>query len=277
MAQSIAGVAAGGVNRRFLFLALILATLSAMLAYVALSRSDSGGGGAASTSVPVVVANLAIPAGTLITSDMLELRNVPSNAVSDQALSTTTAAIGQVARFPIALNEQVLLTKIVGGGETASNDVLSHQLKEGLRGMAIQISPVAGAGGLVLPGDYVDVYLVPDQLKGDDHERAFLVAANVEVTAVEQVLIELPPSAPGLEQEGTEDTTATTGDGGQRVRGAEAASNPEAITVTLMLTSEQAANLFCGDVVGELRLAVRAFGDPGSTGLPVETCTIYAE
>ena len=274
MAQSIAGVAAGGVNRRFLFLALILATLSAMLAYVALSRSDSGGGGTASTSVPVVVANLAIPAGTLITSDMLELRNVPSNAVSDQALSTTTAAIGQVARFPIALNEQVLLTKIVGGGETASNNVLSHQLEEGLRGMAIRISPVAGAGGLVLPGDYVDIYLVPDQLRGADHERAFLVAENIEVTAVEQVLIELPPSAPGLEQEGTE---AATGGDGQRVRGAEAASNPEAITVTLMLTSEQASNLFCGDVLGELRLAVRAFGDPGSTGLPVETCTIYAE
>lgn len=277
MAQSVTSVATGGVNRRFLFLALILATLSAMLAYVALSRSDSGGDGAASTSVPVVVANVAIPAGTLITSDMLELRQVPSTAVSDQALSTTTAAIGQVARFPIALNEQVLLTKIVGGGETASNDVLSHQLEEGLRGMAIQISPVAGAGGLVLPGDYVDVYLVPDKLKGADHERAFLVAENVEVTAVEQVLIELPPSAPGLEQEGAEGTEATTGEDGQRVRGAEAASNPEAITVTLMLTSEQAANLFCGDVRGELRLAVRAFGDPGSTGLPVETCTIYAE
>ncbi len=260
MAQSVTSVAAGRVNRRFLFLALILATLSAMLAYVALSRSDSGGDGAASTSVPVVVANVAIPAGIVITSDMLEIRQVPSSAVSDQALSTTTAAVGQVERFPIALNEQVLLTKIVGGSETASNDVLSHQLEEGLRGMAIQISPVAGAGGLVLPGDYVDVYLVPDKLKGDDHERAFLVAENVEVTAVEQILIELPPSAPGLEQEGTE-----------------AAPNPEAITVTLMLTSEQASNLFCGDVLGELRLAVRAFGDPGSTGLPVETCTIYAE
>ena len=274
MAQSIAGVAAGRVNRRFLFLALILAALSAMLVYVALSRSDSGGGGAASTSVPVVVASAAIPAGTVITSDMLEIRQVPSTAVSDQALSTTTAAIGQVARFPIALNEQVLLTKIVGGGETASNDVLSHQLEEGLRGMAIQISPVAGAGGLVLPGDYVDIYFVPVKLRGDDHTGAFLIAENVEVTAVEQVLIELPPSAPGLEQGGAE---ATTGEGEQRLRGAETAANPEAITVTLMLTSEQSSNVFCGDALGELRLAVRAFGDPGSTGLPVETCTMYAE
>jgi hypothetical protein len=37
-------VAVGRVNRRFLFLALILATLSGILAYAALSQ-DSGGGG----------------------------------------------------------------------------------------------------------------------------------------------------------------------------------------------------------------------------------------
>ncbi len=273
MAQSVTSVAAGRVNRRFLFLALILATLSAMLAYVALSRSDSGGDGAASTSVPVVVATAAIPAGTLITSDMLELRQVPSTAVSDQALSSTTAAVGQVTRFPIALNEQVLLTKIVGGSETASNDVLANLLLESRRGMAVQASAVIGAGGLVLPGDYVDVFLVPDKLVGDDHTGAFLIAENVEVLAVEQTLVELPVSAPGLEEEGA----VTTNDGEQRVRGDEAAPIPDAVTVTLMLTPAQASNVFCGDEVGTLRLAVRAFGDPSPSGLPVEDCVIILQ
>jgi Flp pilus assembly protein CpaB len=44
-----------------------------------------------------------------------------------------------------------------------------------------------------------------------------------------------------------------------------------------MLTPEQAANIFCADELGTLRLAVRAFGDDGPNGLPVERCVIAAE
>ncbi|OGO51434.1 MAG: Flp pilus assembly protein CpaB [Chloroflexi bacterium RBG_16_68_14] len=268
-------IAASHVNRRFLFLALILAILSAVLVYAAISRSDSGGGTASAADVPVVVAKAAIPAGTTITAGMLEVRQVPQSAVGDGALTSLDEAVGKVARFPIAINEQMLASKFVSGVEAVSNDVLSNILEEGKRGMAITVDAVVGAGGLVLPGDYVDVFAVPDKLVGQSHPGAFLLAENVEVIAVEQTLVELPPSAPGL-REGEEASSAGS-EGDQRVRGAEAEPNPEAMTVTLMLTPEQASNLFCGDQLGTLRLAVRAFGDSGPSGLPVEICVINAE
>jgi pilus assembly protein CpaB len=274
MAQIMTGAAAGRVNRRFLFLALVLASLSAVLVYAAISRSGSGGGDTSAADVPVVVAKAAIPAGTQITAEMIEVRQVPAAAVGDLALDNLDAAVGEVARYPIAANEQVLLSKIVGGPEAASNDVLSNILEGGMRGMSIQAEAVIDAGGLVLPGDYVDVLWVPDEVL-EDHEGAGLVAENVEVVSVEQTIVEVPPSAPGLADEGG--STSPPASDVQRVRGADAEPIPEAVTVTLMLTPEQAARIFCAESSGQLRLAVRAFGDATPSGLAPVSCVLLAD
>lgn len=275
MAQPMASTALGRVNRRFLFLALILAALSAVLVYAALSRSDTGGGGAGGgDAVPVVVAKAAIPAGTTITAEMLAVRQIADANLPDGVLSSADAAVGRVARYPIGANEQVLLSKIVGGTEAVSNDVLSYVLEEGTRGMAIETEAVIGAGGLVLPGDHVDVLWVPQEVL-EDHEGAMLVAENVEVLAVEQTLAELAPTAPGALEGGQEPPASAAGD--QRVRGLDEEPIPEALTVTLMVTPEQAGRVFCAELSGSLRLAVRAFGDPSPSGLPPATCIIRAE
>jgi pilus assembly protein CpaB len=277
MAQTMTGTAAGRVNRRFLFLALILASLSAVLVYAAISRSDSGGGGTSAADVPVVVAKAAIPPGTHITAEMLEVRHVPAAAVGDLALDDIDVAVGEVARYPIAANEQVLLSKLVGGPDTASNDVLSNVLEGGMRGMAIQAEAVIGGGGLVLPGDYVDVFWVPgDNVEVlEDHEGAMLVAENVEVVSVEQTIVDLPPAAPGVVDD--DETASPPASDAQRVRGVDEEPIPEAVTVTLMLTPEQAARVFCAETGGEIRLAVRAFGDATPSGLAPAICIIPSD
>ena len=56
MAQSATTASVGRVNRRFLFLALVLAALSAVLIYPLLTRSSDSGGSAA--GAPVVVAQV---------------------------------------------------------------------------------------------------------------------------------------------------------------------------------------------------------------------------
>jgi pilus assembly protein CpaB len=241
------------------------------LVYAAISRSESGGGGGAA-DFQVVVAKSAIPAGATITAEVVEIRSIPEAYVAVGAFTDLDEVVGQVAKFPLVPNEQLTASKFVATNVGVS-EALSYVLEENERGMAIQAEAVIGAGGLVLPGDYVDVYFIPDKLLGADHEGAFLIAENVEVVAVQQTIVVLPPTAPGLQVEGEQQP----GDGSQRVRGADAEPEPEAITVTLMLTPEQAANIFCADELGTLRLAVRAFGDDGPNGLPVERCVIAAE
>lgn len=266
MAQPIASAAVGRVNRRFLLLALILAALSAVLVYAATSRSDGGGGTSTGTTVPVVVAKVSIPAGTEITADMVEIADVSEGLVGEAALGDATAAVGQVARYPISANQQILLKDIAGTG-TVSNDALSHILETGTRGMAITVDLVTNAGGLVLPGDHVDVLWLALNNR-EDLEGGGLVAEDVEVVAVAQTLTEIAPTAPG-----TQDPNAVAGAGaGDRTPGSLGAPNPDASTVTLMLTPEQASRLFCANEGGALRLTVRAFGDTSPSGLPLLTC-----
>ncbi|MCI0849612.1 MAG: Flp pilus assembly protein CpaB [Chloroflexi bacterium] len=264
--------AASRVNRRFLFLALILAGLSAVLVYAAISRGDSGSGvGGEGTSV--VVAKAAIAPGTTITADMIAVQVVPESVVGDQPFQTTEDLIGQVARYPIAANEQVLFSKVVGGVNVVDNNVLSHIIEPGKRGMAIDVKQVIIGGGLVLPGDHVDVLWIGDE-SDVDFEGAGLIAENVEVLAVHQTIVDLPVSAPGAID--GEAPAALTDE--ERVRASEADPEPDAVTVTLLLTPDQAARIFCADMAaGALRLAVRAFGDDSPSGIQGAICYIPAE
>ncbi len=96
MAQSITSGSLSRVNGKFLFLALILAALSAVLIYTAISRSsDSSGGGSAAANVPVVVAKAAIPSGTTIMAQMLDVRLVSQNAVAADAFTTVESVVGE--------------------------------------------------------------------------------------------------------------------------------------------------------------------------------------
>ena len=267
MAQTMTAASVGRVNRRFLFLALVLAALSAVLIYPLLTRTSDSVGTA--TGVPVVVAKVTINPGTMITADMLEVQQVPEAAIGAQAFSAVEGAVGEVARYPIVPGEQVLVSKIVGRGVFASPDVLSNIIETGLRGMAIRTELVIGAGGLVLPGDYVDVFWVPEGSL-DDVPGAQLIAEDVEVMSVDQTIVDIPPTAPGLLAEGEEPPTGSD----TRVRGSEESPIPQAVTVTLMLSIAEIQTVFCAEEIGVIRLAVRAFGDHSSAGISPVDCVI---
>ncbi|MEX0786913.1 MAG: Flp pilus assembly protein CpaB [Dehalococcoidia bacterium] len=260
------------VNRRFMLLALILAALSAILVYAALSGSSGSDGGAGPVAgVTVVVAQVNIPAGATITGDMLGVANTPEEFVSQGSFASIESVLDEVARYPIAANQQILLSDLVGGPTTASNDVLSHVLEGGLRGLGVETQAVVGAGGLVLPGDYVDIYWVPDDPL-TDIVGAQMIAEDIEVVSVDQTIVEVPPAAPGLLGEDAPPASAE-----DRVRAVDEAPMPAAVTVTLMVTPEEASVIFCSEETGELRLAVRAFGDHGPSGLLNADCSIVGQ
>jgi pilus assembly protein CpaB len=273
MARTMTGAAVGHVNRRFLFLALILAAISGILVYLATTRSG-GDETSAAAGVTVVVAKQAIAAGTLITGDMLEEREVSSEAVGGGYNPTIAEVEGQVARFPIEMNEPVLDSRLVGGAGSLGGG-LSYIIEDGKRGLAITVDQVTNAGFLVLPGDHVDILWMPgeqDQILAD-RDGAGLIAEDVEVLSVQQTLVDIAPTAPGLEAEGA---TGELG-GGDRLRGSDAELQVDATTVTLLVTPQQASLIFCAQMKGSVRLAVRAFGDGAASGIPPVVCVLRAE
>jgi len=267
-------VAGGRTNRRFLLLAVFAAAVSAVLVYAAVNQTTKEGssGGGAAITVPVVVAKTDIPARTLITSSMLEVRQLEADSISELVYGDPAQVVGKVTRFPVATSEQILSTKLVSltGASADASGSLSFVIPKGMRAISISVDEVVSTGGLVLPGDYVDVVGVFNATFGagdnQQEEEAYFartILQNVEVLAVAQTVVDAPPDA--VQGEGGGEGTGTTG---QRERATEADPNPKAATVTMSVTQEEAQLLFLAEAKGTLRLAIRPFGEDDTPEVP---------
>jgi pilus assembly protein CpaB len=269
MNRNIAAASNPG-NRRLILAAVALGLLGAMLVYMA--SSSKGGGSKSSTpagdGVPIVIAKSEIPARTKITAPMVEVRLVPADAASALGFRDASQVVGQVTRFPIAVNEQVLTNKIVSlAGTAASGRSLSYVVPPGKRAIAISASDVQNAGGLLLPGDYVDVVVLYDvefagRNGGERQTAASFVAhtmmQNVQILAISTNIVDLVPEA----------TPSATG---QQARNTEGKATPGAATVTLALSPQDAEKIYLAEANGKIRLSLRAYGDGESK--PVDYVT----
>jgi pilus assembly protein CpaB len=249
------------MSGRFMLLTIVCAIISAALVYAAIARNGGGKETAsAESTAATVVAKVEIPARTPITADMLEIKNVPVNGRAATALGSIDDAVGKVTRYPVALGEQLTPNKVVSVEGTENVDSLSFAVPKGMRAISISADQVLSAGGLVLPGDYVDIMGVLSGTKPDGSEVENYVVKtilqNVQVLAVAQTIADAPA------------TTAETSSDGQSGRGSESKPNPEATTLTILVSPAQAQMLFLAESNGTLRAVVRGFGDADTADLP---------
>jgi pilus assembly protein CpaB len=269
MSRPASALNTGSTNKKFLYMALGLGALGALLVYVAFSRGGGSGSDSSSSQVPVVVAKTDIEARARITASMVEVKLINSDDASALALADTSAVIGKTTRFPIAANEQVLSSKIVDLTTTSSptGKSLSYVIPEGMRAIAVNVKDVTDAGGLLLPGDYVDIMVVynvdfqNDPNKPGSHEKVENYYINTilqakEVLAVKQIIVDAVP-----ESVGTPTAGSTSDPSAPRVRNTEANPQTDAQTVTLALTPEEAQLLYFAEQNGKIRFAVRRYGD----------------
>ncbi len=248
-------------NRGLILLGLFLGLLSAVLVVVYLSQAGEGGGGEVSGAevTPVVVASQDIAAGSRITEGMVETKEIAIDTVLAGVFSGTEGVIGQVARVPLVVGEQVITTKVTATGAAIAdgeNPPLAFVIPEGKRAVSIQVSNVIGASGLIRPGDYVDVILT---MEVEEDNIAQTILQNVLVLSVDQDVTRAVVS------EGEE--APVVGDGTE--------INPEATTVTLAVSPAHGEVLAVAEACAtpRLALALRGFGDSS----PVASRTVWAE
>lgn len=265
MARSLAGAAPGRTNRRFLILAIAFAGLSAGLIYAWMSSNsgDKEGGAASAGARQVVVAQVPIKPRTAITAEMLEIKSIPANAIVDGGYTTIDDVVGKVTKLPLDANQQVTASTVVDTS-SPTDEALSLVVPNGMRGFSINASQVLTAGGLLLPGDYVDiVWICCEQglqwrTENNDSQSedgtiffARTVVQNVQVVAVAQAIVQSGPVGSGDGASGGQNPVPSgTGD-----------ENPEATTITLLVSPEQANILFMAENTGQLRAALRGIGD----------------
>ncbi|HZD17118.1 MAG TPA: Flp pilus assembly protein CpaB [Actinomycetota bacterium] len=98
---------------------------------------------------PVVVAARALPRGTVLSAEMVGVRELPSAYAPPGALATAAEAEGKTLVSDLAEGEVLTRTRVgVRGGAVAA------LVPEGLRAFPIRVGMPAGA---LRPGDHVDV------------------------------------------------------------------------------------------------------------------------
>jgi pilus assembly protein CpaB len=258
------------MNRRFLLVAVLLAGLSAALVYAKIS-SDSGGTTSPNISAgdsQVVVAKVPIKQRTTITPAMLEVKSVRL-PLATGAFTTVQDAVGKVTKFPIEVNQQVVASSVVDTSRPIADAALSYVVPTGRRAMSISASQVANAGGLILPGDWVDI------IWGCCSDRAVVTKTllrNVQVAAVAQSIVSSGPVT-NVTANPTPGAPVAPGGSTNPVAADTTKAAPDAATVTLLLTPEEVQILFLAESNGKLRLDLRGPGDQDTpdTGVTIVT------
>jgi pilus assembly protein CpaB len=241
-------------------------------------------------TTPVVVTNLPLSVRTIIGPEMVRVQRMPVDAVHPQAIRSIDQVVGKVARIAMTGDEPVLTTKVfLQRGESG----LAFMVPEGMRAVSVNFNEVVGSGGMVTPGDHVDVIGVFETTRadvraamnqtqnparatipavGNDPQAsqngsedkisvATLVLQDVEVLAVAQRLegeapVEKSAPLPML----ASGSNAKTGVAAQAER-SEPVAQPQAKTATVAVNPEDALKLVLAEEEGTIRLALRRARD----------------
>ena len=190
----------------------------------------------------VVVASTLIPAGAIIVATQLKQVAMPAATLPAGVYSSIADAVGKDGRIAlrqIDANELILVKEVSGGGTRLST---SGAIAARMRAVAIRVSDVAGVGGLLAPGDRVDVMVtrtIQGMLGGPAATavQTDLIVQNARVLAVDQDTGPVKPEA-------------------------DKAKVPA--TVTVEVDVEQAQKLALAQTVGTVSLMLRASNDLAS-------------
>ncbi|UCH86553.1 MAG: Flp pilus assembly protein CpaB [Dehalococcoidia bacterium] len=249
-------VGGGRSGKAILLLALFLGLVSAVLVYVYLSQAGDEETAASDTTKSVVVATEDINVATRITDSMVRLKEISADAVHPDAFTSTEGVVGNLARYPITAGEQILSDRVAASSASVpeGEDLpLPYIVPDGKRAVSVIMSDLIGAGGLLRPGDYVDVILTVKLASQDQIGR--IILQDVELLALDQQVEKVAPKFE--EGEEGEEERISTGEG---------ETDPEAVTVTLAVAPVEGEVLAVADKCadnfqGRLALALRPFGD----------------
>ena len=251
--------------------AVVLALIAVFLARAAFAPR----GPAQAATFAVVAAAKPLTFGEKITPESLKLVALPVGAIPAGAFHKLDLAVGdgtRVAQRAIAVNEVVVPTAISGTGNRLST---MGVLGDSMRAMTVDVTESSGVGGLIAPGDRVDVYITrtpPEKTARYDVVGAPAAtpasAGGPHTDAPMPALVRTAPDA----AKPTPVTDLLIQDVrvlaiGQNLN--VSSEKPELVkSATLEVTPSQVAKLDLGQRVGSLALALRPLSDTDHTVVP---------
>lgn len=197
----------------------------------------------------VLVAQRALPVGTIITADAVAYQAWPSDLVRDayfvDGKVNMDKLVGTVVRYPITAGQPLTQGQLVAPGDRG---FLAAALGPGMRAITITVSEKSGVGGFVFPGDHVDL-LLSSTVKMNNSAQVGIVKVtdDRELHATETILKNLRVLA-------TDQATDSEVTNGKTV-----VRNSH--TVTLEVTPKIAEKIEVAQYAGSLSLSLRPLAD----------------
>ena len=221
--------------------ALIVAIGTALVARSMFAGASAPQAQAAAVVEPqgpkVLVAQRALPTGTIITADAIGYQLWPEELVQDAYFldgeADVSKLIGTVVRHPVTAGEPVTQGSLVSPGDRG---FLAAALTPGMRAITVPVDAKSGVAGFVFPGDRVDMVLTQAvNGEGQALKASETILRNLRVLATDQ------------------STEQTTVDGKTQVRAFR--------TVTIEVTPTIAEKVAVAQTLGTLSLALRPLAD----------------
>jgi Flp pilus assembly protein CpaB len=114
----------------------------------------------AQRTVDVLVAARDVRAGEKLAASDLAVQRMHEDSVPAGAMATPDDAVGEYVAWPLAAGEPVLqrMVRHQRSGITLAADL---SVPDGYRAIAVPVQPAGAVGGMLSPGDHVDVYATP--------------------------------------------------------------------------------------------------------------------
>ncbi|MBW8784323.1 MAG: Flp pilus assembly protein CpaB [Novosphingobium sp.] len=185
----------------------------------------------------VLVAQRALPVGTIITADAISFHDWPKGMVQDayfvEGEADMKKLLGTVVRYPITAGQPVTQGALVAPGDRG---FLAAALGPGMRAVTITVSVQSGVAGFIFPGDHVDLMLTQSvKGEGESLNTTETILRNLRVLATDQ------------------STESETANGKTVVH--------EFRSVTLEVTPRIGEKIQVAQTIGTLSLALRSLSD----------------
>ena len=223
--------------KKIRILALVSAVATALLLFVVLNSLNRP---AEIERIVVLIAASDIPANTPISAGMINIVELPQEAVITGAITDKAQVIGKISKAQIFAGEQLLSGKLLTAGEGGSK-TLAYAIEPGMRAITIAVDETSGLAYMITPGNHVDIIgeflKTPASTTSEGTNGAgkisytTVVLENVTVLAVDNVLSE---------------------------NGKVNSDKPAYTTLTLQVSPKQAMELSEAQFEGELRAILRS-------------------
>lgn len=138
----------------------------------------------------IVIAAEPLAYGALVTADNVSEIPWYTNTLPEGAFATKDDLLSGGRRtvlYPLKRGEPLLRSKVTGPGQRAS---LAAVLEEGKRAVTVRVDDVRGVAGFVLPGDFVDIVMIADELSSKRQSYSDILLEHVKVLAIDQIASE---------------------------------------------------------------------------------------